>query len=273
MVKTLVDRIGKLKLDQSDDDLIQQLVARGVLTVDRRWNYLAWDPKALTLKPTNREPINSQEMAQILQRLLALNQKPDASASLCSTQTSSTRLSSPGCSSGHSLETRHSSSHTRSERVVEPYPTPVRQWHHPICIAPHPPGWLAEEPPGYGNLDQTEEVIHWIRTHALASKGATCYLTSTLIAQMWTQAMTKSFIFEAWDAWQTPLTRLLQCTALGPLDPCRDVYLGLELRSWFLSYSPLAQYDAGEHGMATGGHVSAKNSTCTVAVSGLGSQT
>ena len=74
MVKTLVDRIGKLKLDQSDDYLIQQLVARGVLTVDRRWNYLAWDPKALTLKPTNREPINSQEMAQILQRLLALSQ-------------------------------------------------------------------------------------------------------------------------------------------------------------------------------------------------------
>ena len=74
MVKTLVDRVGKLKLEQSDDDLIQQLVARGVLTVDRRWNYLAWDPKALTLKPTNREPINSQEMAQILQRLLALSQ-------------------------------------------------------------------------------------------------------------------------------------------------------------------------------------------------------
>ena len=42
--------------------------------MDRRWNYLAWDPKAQTLKPTNREPINFQDMAQILQRLLALSQ-------------------------------------------------------------------------------------------------------------------------------------------------------------------------------------------------------
>ena len=70
--------------------------------------------------------------------------------------------------------------------------------------------------------------------------------SSTLIAQMWAQAMTKSFTFEAWDAWQIPLTRLLQSTALGPLDPCREAYLGLELRSWFLSHSPLAQHDAGE---------------------------
>ena len=33
---------------------------------------------------------------------------------------------------------------------------------------------------------------------------------------------------------------------MGPLDPCREAYLGIELRSWFLSHSSLAQHDAGE---------------------------
>ena len=44
-------------------------------------------------------------------------------------------------------------------------------------------------------------------------------------------AMTKAFTFEAWDAWQQPLTRLLQGTAMEPLDPCREAYLDVELRS------------------------------------------
>lgn len=32
LVKTLIDQIGKLRLDQSDDELVQTLVAHGVLT-------------------------------------------------------------------------------------------------------------------------------------------------------------------------------------------------------------------------------------------------
>lgn len=79
------------------------------------------------------------------------------------------------------------------------------------------------------------EVIHWLRTHALMSDGATCYLNSTLQAQLWAQAMTAHFTAEAWDAWQQTLTRLLTSLDTGPLDPCRDALLGEELRSWFSS--------------------------------------
>ena len=117
----------------------------------------------------------------------SLEPKPDNGSPLCSTQTPSTRLATPGCSSGHSLETRYRPSNTRSERVVEPYPTLTRKWNHSACLDPHSAGWSAEESFGYGHLDQAEEMIRWIRTHALASNGATCYLTSTLIAQMWAQ--------------------------------------------------------------------------------------
>lgn len=41
-----------------------------------------------------------------------------------------------------------------------------------------------------------------------------------------------------------PLTRLLNCCDSGPLDPCRDDFLGPEFRSW-LSFHPFhAQHDA-----------------------------
>lgn len=36
-------------------------IARGILTTDRRWNYLNWDPKAQTLRPTM--PIETGHLA------------------------------------------------------------------------------------------------------------------------------------------------------------------------------------------------------------------
>ena len=52
MIQALTDRVGKLRLDQSEDELVTTLKARGVLT-DRRWNFLSWDTIQFTRDGTD----------------------------------------------------------------------------------------------------------------------------------------------------------------------------------------------------------------------------
>lgn len=75
-IQEMITRVGKIQFDRKDDELVNSLITKGVITSDLKWQYLAWDAKAMTLKPTKQEAISSTEMSSILQRLSALSANP-----------------------------------------------------------------------------------------------------------------------------------------------------------------------------------------------------
>ena len=70
----LAQRAKQLKLDASDDALIQNLRSKGILTEDHKWAYLSWDNQAMMLKPNQMQPLISEEIRSLLERIAHLGQ-------------------------------------------------------------------------------------------------------------------------------------------------------------------------------------------------------
>ena len=58
----LAQRAKQLKLDASDDALVQNLKSKGILTEDHKWAYLSWDSQAMMLKSNQMQPLTSEEI-------------------------------------------------------------------------------------------------------------------------------------------------------------------------------------------------------------------
>ena len=73
----LAQRAQQLKLDASDDALVQNLRSKGILTEDSKWAYLSWDSQAMMLKPNRMQPLTSEEIRSLLlERIAHLGQQP-----------------------------------------------------------------------------------------------------------------------------------------------------------------------------------------------------
>ena len=72
----LAQRAQQLKLDASDDALVQILRSKGILTEDSKWAYLSWDSQAMMLKPNRMPPLTSEEIRSLLERIAHLGQQP-----------------------------------------------------------------------------------------------------------------------------------------------------------------------------------------------------
>ena len=74
--QTLAQRAKQLKLDASDDALVQNLRSKGILTEDHKWEYLSWDSQAMMFKPNQMQPLTSEEIRSLLERFAHLGQQP-----------------------------------------------------------------------------------------------------------------------------------------------------------------------------------------------------
>ena len=152
-----------------------------------------------------------------------LDEESLACASLCSSTAPEARYSSTGRGYGYSLEIKDFIAYNSGKRAGI---TQQLALNHSLCFVSDSPDRSTEISFGNSHLPQAEEVIAWMRTHILFSKGATYYLNSTLQTQVWTLAMIEPFTPKDWDVWTAPLPRLFTCSELRPLDPCRVNFLG-----------------------------------------------
>ena len=75
-IQELAERAKQLKLEASDDALIQNLRSKGVLAEDHKWAYLTWDSQAMMLKPNKIQPLTSEEVRSLLERIAHIGQQP-----------------------------------------------------------------------------------------------------------------------------------------------------------------------------------------------------
>ena len=78
------------------------------------------------------------------------------------------------------------------------------------------------------------------------STGSTCYLNSTLLAQVWTTLLATSLELHTWGAWTQPILSMFTTHAGEAHNPCHGSILGRLLEAWFTSHDSTAQHDAGE---------------------------
>lgn len=129
-------------------------------------------------------------------------------ASFCSPEIIEARYTSARCHEGRAMQTRDFASIRRSQRALRPYPESYGERDYSARSGSHPaygPATVAT----YGDpVTTAEKIILWIRQTKLRSNGATRYLNSVVVAQLWALAMMADSVREVWDAWAPLLSRL-----------------------------------------------------------------
>ena len=73
----LAYRASKLPFGSNDHELIRVLQNKQVLTATNSWIYLQWDSNEKTLKPAARDPLPSDEVAALIQKIHSLAAQAD----------------------------------------------------------------------------------------------------------------------------------------------------------------------------------------------------
>lgn len=127
----------------------------------------------------------------------------------------------------------------RSRRIARPYPKVGWERHHAIDIgedSAHGPSAVIIG----RDLPQAEKVMQWIWSIPLYSNGATCYLNSMILAQFWSMSIIMDFLCDIWDAWIDSFVRIFSFAGPEAVDICKDGFIGIQFRSWFVSHRPLS---------------------------------
>ena len=72
VVEELVQRIGRLNVEDSADALCTNLRSKQILNAQNEWNYMSWDQQAKCLRPTKQEPLSFVRVREILTLLTRL---------------------------------------------------------------------------------------------------------------------------------------------------------------------------------------------------------
>ena len=243
----LINRAGKLNLTAKEDALVQGLKAKGILTEDLKWQYLSWNPKAKALQPNQKTPLTS------IRRCLpdspsdpSVGREPQFGIEICGPPTFDARQPAAGRSHCHPLAAGREPQRSRSSGTTYAPAQVGRQRHYTTHPYEDAADHVAEIATGGCNLPQIAQVLRGIITTSLLNPGSTCYLNSTLLAQVWTTLLTTPLELDTWGAWTQSILCMFTTHAGEAHNPCQASILGSVLTEWFTSHAMTAQHDAGE---------------------------
>ena len=158
-------------------------------------------------------------------------------AEVCSLTTFDARQSAAGRRHSHSMEAGREPSWTRSTGTSYAPAQACRQRHYTTHPYEDEADHVAEIATSGCNLPQIAQVLRGIMTTSLVNPGSTCYLNSTLLAQVWTTLLTTPLELDTWGAWTQPILCMFTTHAGEAHNPCQTSILGGMLTEWFTSHA------------------------------------